>query len=53
MLINLMVTENNGSYLIDSHVETPENVRCWARDPIEAERLWALSEELVGEKFEY
>ena len=25
----------------------------WAADPEKAERLWKLSEELVGEKFRY
>ena len=30
-----------------------EKVRAWARDKLEAERLWKVSEELVGQKFAY
>jgi NAD(P)-dependent dehydrogenase (short-subunit alcohol dehydrogenase family) len=47
-----------GLYLEDCHVatvnETPdalEGVRGYALDPTNAERLWALSERLVGERF--
>jgi NAD(P)-dependent dehydrogenase (short-subunit alcohol dehydrogenase family) len=47
-----------GLYLEDCHVagssEDPlarEGVRGWALDPAAAARLWALSEELVGERF--
>lgn len=46
-------TENNGSYAMDSSVVGPEQVQSWASDSIEAERLWTLSEELVGQKFDY
>lgn len=38
----------DGVYLSDCQIAEPA---AWARDPIAAERLWALSEELVGEKF--
>jgi hypothetical protein len=41
----------NGSYLQDCDVFPPEKVRAWGRDEVEAERLWALSEEIVGQKF--
>jgi hypothetical protein len=44
---------NNGSFLQDSHVVAPEDIYPWGRDPIDAEKLWNLSEEIVGEKFEY
>lgn len=46
-----------GVYLEDCHVaevndtEGQDGVRSYAMDPANAERLWALSEELVGEKF--
>ncbi|KAF4633527.1 hypothetical protein G7Y89_g4591 [Cudoniella acicularis] len=50
---SLEFPENNGSYLVDSQVVAPKIFQSWARDPLEAERLWALSEELVGQKFEY
>jgi hypothetical protein len=48
-------TEHNGKYLIDCHVADPwvDTVKPWATSAIEAERLWKLSEELVGEKFSY
>jgi hypothetical protein len=31
----------------------PEEVGSWGRDEVEAEKLWKLSEEILGEKFEY
>ena len=46
-----------GLYLEDCHVaevndsDTHNGVRSYALDPANAERLWTLSEELVGEKF--
>ena len=43
----------NGRFLDDSNVVPVEKVRSWARDPYEAERLWKVSEEIVGQKFEY
>lgn len=43
----------NGSYLIDSNVVKPEVYQSWARDLTDAERLWALSEKLVNQKFDY
>ena len=45
--------EYNGRYLEDSNAVPLEQVRCWARDSVEAERLWKVSEEIVGQKFEY
>lgn len=46
---------NNGAYLIDSHVVDPlyDTVKPWATSSFEAERLWGLSEKLVGEEFSY
>ncbi|PYH96847.1 short-chain dehydrogenase [Aspergillus ellipticus CBS 707.79] len=46
-------SENNGLYLQDCTVLKPEEVRSWARDPIEAEQLWRLTEDIVGERFDY
>lgn len=37
----------------DNRVFQPEEVLCWGRDDVDAEKLWKLSEELVGEKFSY
>ncbi|EAW24800.1 uncharacterized protein NFIA_102850 [Aspergillus fischeri NRRL 181] len=40
-------------YLTDCHVADPwvDTAKPWATSPLEAERLWKLSEELVGERF--
>ena len=48
-----LATEYNGRYLEDSEVTPKEKIRAWARDEIEAERLWKLSEEIVGQGFAY
>ncbi|KAJ5312272.1 hypothetical protein PENANT_c011G06161 [Penicillium antarcticum] len=46
---------NNGAYLIDCHVADPliDTVKPWGTSHFEAERLWKLSEELVGQDFAY
>ncbi|CAG8924619.1 unnamed protein product [Penicillium salamii] len=46
---------HNGAYLIDSHVADPlvDTVKPWATSSFEAERLWKLSETLVGQQFVY
>jgi hypothetical protein len=40
--------------LKDSHVTDPwiDTVRPWATSPVDAERLWKLSEKLVGQEFD-
>ncbi|KKK13018.1 hypothetical protein P175DRAFT_0492380 [Aspergillus ochraceoroseus IBT 24754] len=45
----------NGAYLIDCHVSDPlvDTVKPWATSSFEAERLWRLSEDLVGQEFSY
>jgi hypothetical protein len=40
-----------GVYLSDGDVQEPERPDCL--DPEEAEKLWNLSEKIVGEKFSY
>ncbi|PON28915.1 WW domain-containing oxidoreductase [Trichoderma gamsii] len=47
--------EQNGAYLEDSHVADPytNTVKPWATSSIEADRLWKLSEKLVGQEFQY
>ncbi|KAK3312930.1 hypothetical protein B0H66DRAFT_383497 [Apodospora peruviana] len=47
--------EKNGAYLQDARVADPwtDTVKPWATSSIEAERLWKLSEELVGQDFSY
>lgn len=43
------LTDQGGSYLVDCHVS--DDVADHAQDAEDAERLWALSDELVGESF--
>ncbi|GJN74037.1 hypothetical protein PLIIFM63780_008111 [Purpureocillium lilacinum] len=47
--------QHNGEYLISCRVADPyrDTVRAWAVSQFEAERLWELSEKLVGETFSY
>lgn len=47
--------DHNGAYLQDSHVADPwtETVKPWGTSAVEAERLWKLSEKLVGQEFSY
>ncbi|KAL6899932.1 hypothetical protein GGI43DRAFT_427645 [Trichoderma evansii] len=47
--------ERNGAYLENSHVADPytDTVKPWATSSIEADRLWKLSEKLVGQEFQY
>jgi hypothetical protein len=54
-LAHLLSLAHNGAYLIDSHVADPlvDTVKPWAISKFEAERLWKMSEELVGQKFTY
>jgi hypothetical protein len=40
----------NGSYLEDCTIF--KRLQPWVEDPEDAKKLWALSEELVGEKFD-
>jgi hypothetical protein len=46
----LIVTAGNGVYLDDCQFKRPSK---WASDPKKAERLWELSEDLVGQKFSH
>ncbi|KAL2784314.1 hypothetical protein BJX66DRAFT_316882 [Aspergillus keveii] len=45
----------NGKHLDNCHVADPwvDTVKPWATDKVEAERLWKLSEDLVGQEFNY
>ncbi|KAI2616056.1 NAD(P)-binding protein [Hypoxylon sp. NC1633] len=49
------LNDHNGAYLQDSQIANPwvHTVKPWATDPVEAERLWKLSEKLVGQEFTY
>ncbi len=46
-----MRTEYNGQYLEDCTIFRP--LQLWAADPERARKLWAMSEEMVGEKFDF
>ncbi|RAO67481.1 uncharacterized protein BHQ10_003493 [Talaromyces amestolkiae] len=50
---SITLTSNNGVYLEDNRVFQPEEMHSWGRDDVDAEKLWKLSEKLVGEKFSY
>lgn len=47
------VVDVNGVYLEDAHIADPytQTVKPWGTSKVEADRLWKLSEELVGQKF--
>ncbi|KAM5350305.1 hypothetical protein ACJ41O_006810 [Fusarium nematophilum] len=49
------IAEHNGAFLSDCHIADPEleEVYPWATSKIDAERLWRLSEKLVGQEFKY
>ena len=46
---------DNGAFLSDCHVADPnlEEVYSWAASKVDAERLWKLSEKLVGQEFDF
>ncbi|GLA12392.1 hypothetical protein AnigIFM62618_007529 [Aspergillus niger] len=46
------ISDKNGSYMVNNQVNNDEAVE-YALDPKNAERLWKLSEEVVGQTFEY
>ncbi|KAF4977544.1 hypothetical protein FZEAL_5915 [Fusarium zealandicum] len=49
------IKASNGAYLLESRLADPyvDTYKPWARDTVEADKLWALSEKLLGEKFSY
>ena len=46
------LAEKNGSYLQDGNVDN-DAAKSYARDKDVAAKLWALTEDLVGQKFDY
>jgi len=46
--VNIISTDTKGLYLVDCQIAEAYH---HATDPDAAEKLWKLSEELVGEKF--
>ena len=53
--MDLTCADHNGAYLQDCRLADPwkDTVRPWATSPLEAEKLWRLSEKLVGQEFRY
>ncbi|KAM0254566.1 hypothetical protein ACHAQJ_006674 [Trichoderma viride] len=49
------LSKHTGGYLLDCRVADPytDTVKPWATSPIEADRLWKLSEKLVAQEFKY
>ncbi|KAI2468614.1 NAD(P)-binding protein [Annulohypoxylon bovei var. microspora] len=49
------VAAHNGAFLLSCRLADPwkDTVRPWATSSVEAERLWKLSERLVGQEFMY
>ena len=49
------IVEHNGAFISDCHIADPnkEEVYSWATSKTDAERLWKLSEKLVGQEFNY
>lgn len=49
------ILDQNGAYLIKCRVADPyiDTLKPWATSSIEADKLWDLSERLVGQEFQY
>jgi hypothetical protein len=45
------IASHNGAHLLDCRLAKPEEIRSKANDPEQAERLWRLSEQIVGQDF--
>jgi hypothetical protein len=44
-------TDYNGAYLMDGHIA--DSIPPTVQNPEDVDRLWELSEKLVGQKFQY
>ncbi|KPM45656.1 hypothetical protein AK830_g878 [Neonectria ditissima] len=49
------ISEHNGAYLVQCRMADPyvDTVKPWATSAVEADKLWKLSEKLVGQEFKY
>lgn len=45
------ILKRNGAYLLDTKVAPDEEIKQYAVDKKNAERLWKVSEEIVGQEF--
>lgn len=48
-----MIAEDNGKFLRNAQIASFDMVSPWARDSYDAERLWKMSEEMVGDKYDF
>ncbi|KAL1637705.1 hypothetical protein SLS58_009130 [Diplodia intermedia] len=47
------IEKDNGKFLRDAQISSFDMVAPWARNSYDAERLWKMSEDMVGEKFDF
>lgn len=47
------ISDRSGAYLADCKVDHEDMYADWAKNRGDAERLWKLSEQLVGQEFKY
>ncbi|KAL0254556.1 hypothetical protein SLS55_010034 [Diplodia seriata] len=47
------IEKDNGKFLRDAQICSFDMVAPWARNSYDAERLWRMSEDMVGEKFDF
>ncbi|KAF2473160.1 short-chain dehydrogenase [Lindgomyces ingoldianus] len=47
------IADRSGAYLADASIDHDDNISPYAVDKDNAEKLWVLSEKLVGQKFEF
>lgn len=45
--------KDNGKFLRNAQIASFDMVSPWARDSYDAERLWKMSEEMVGDKYDF
>jgi len=47
------IKDSNGGFMVDCQIEPEEQVAAWAKGVENEDKLWALSEKLVGQNFQY
>ncbi len=53
LTLRFAMPEHNGAYLQDCQAAPDEDLKRYAVDKTSAARLWKLSEELVGQNFDF
>lgn len=51
--LTTFIANDNGKYLVDGQIATWDKVSPWARNSYDAERLWSMSENMVGETYRF